>query len=211
MNAYNFLSFVQNEYDFARANAIMSEINLKNCWKHWMTAELVHLYNQADGEFELQTDVYYPAAQLAAEKKEQQESMEFLRYQNGKAAEPVAEKRLASRADFSVKTPDGEHYFEIRCGNKNVFSKSKDLLKVESDMQRIEALKKANPELNITVAFAFFGAFENKEIEAFKALDNSTRCSYLLDTAMTGSGSIARLCQMQRAGNPRLCLAAYAV
>ena len=173
-----------------------------------MTAELVHLYNQAGGDFELQTDVYYPAPVV---KQDEQENAGFLRCQNGRAAEEVKEKRLASRADFSVKTADQEHYFEIRCGNKSVFSKSKDLLKVESDMQRIEALKKANPQLNITVIFAFSGAFENKEIEAFKALDNSTRCSYLLDTAMTGSGSIARLCQMQRAGDPRLCLAAYSV
>ncbi|WDE10833.1 hypothetical protein [Thalassomonas haliotis] len=211
MNAYKLLSFVQNEYDFARANGILSEINLKNCWKHWMTAELVHVFNQADGDFELQTDVYYPAIKSPAIKQEGQESVEFLRYQNGKTAEAVKEKRLASRSDFSVKTPDGESYFEIRCGNKSVFSKSKDLLKVESDMQRIEAMKKANPGLNITVVFAFFGAFENKEIEAFKALDNSSRCSYLLDSGLTGSGSISRLCQMQRAGKPRLCLAAYSV
>ncbi|WP_281560243.1 hypothetical protein [Thalassomonas sp. RHCl1] len=211
MNAYNFLSFVQNEYDFARANGILSEINLKNCWKHWMTAELVHVFNQADALFELQTDVYYPAIKSPAIKPNDQESAEFLRYQSGKVPETVKEKRLASRCDFSVKTPDGESYFEIRCGNKSVFSKSKDLLKVESDMERIEAMKKANPGLNITVVFAFFGAFESKEIEAFKALDNSSRCSYLLDSALTGSSSISRLCQMQRAGKPRLCLAAYSV
>lgn len=204
MNAHNFLSFVQNEYDFERANAILSEINLKNCWKHWLTAELVHIYNKTSNQSQTATDVYYPAL-----KKNDDEGPVYLRYQADKKIETVTEKRVASRADFSVLSGGNEHYFEIRCANKQAFIKNKDLSKVSADMQRIEAIKKAHPALDITVIFAFYGAFSNKEIETLTPLDNSNRCTYVLDCGLTGSGSISRLCQMQRSGEPRLCLAAY--
>ncbi len=210
MNAHNFLTFVQNQYDFNRANAIMSETNLKNCWKQWFTAELVHMCNQSQSPFITETDVHYPGVAQTDGKSL------FLSYHATKGVEAVTEKRNGSRCDFTMN--DGAiadasqtNYLEIRCANADLFVKNKDLAKFEADIKRIEALKAANPALQMTALFAFYGAFTSKQVENFKVMDNSNRCTYVLDSALEGSTSIARLCQMARAGEPRLCLAAFSV
>ena len=220
MNAHNFLTFVQNQYDFGRANAIMSEINLKNCWKQWFTAELVHMCNQSDSPLVTETDVHYPGVTQGDDPKNDSKPL-FLSYHPTKGVEAVTEKRNGSRCDFTMvdgTLADGSicdasqtHYFEIRCANAELFVKNKDLAKFEADIKRIEALKAANPALQMTVLFAFYGTFTSKQVESFKVMDNSNRCSYVLDSALEGSTSIARLCQMARAGEPRLCLAAFSV
>lgn len=205
MKAHSFLSFVQNNYDFERANAILSEANLKNCWKHWLTAELVHLCNNSDIGFNIQTDVYYPGKIVAGKEPH------YLRYQTGKAVEAVNKKCSASRSDFVVSCNGKLHYYEISCGNGSLLLKNNDLLKFAADIARVEMLKKANAELEMSVLFAFYGAFSNKQIEAFIPIDNSKRCTYLLDSGLQGSTSISRMTQMQREGEPRLCLAAFSV
>lgn len=205
MNAYSFLSYIQNNYDFGRANAILSEENLKNCWKHWLTAELVHLCNNSEADFKIQTDVYYP------EKVSPDKDTHYLHYQVGKPAEVVNKKCAASRCDFTLTCEGKLHYYELRCANGRSLLNNKDLLKFEAEIVRGEALKKMNPKLQLTVLFAFYGAFSSKQIEAFIPLDNSTRCTYLLDSAFKGSSSISRMTQMQREGEPRLCLAAFSV
>ena len=205
MNSQAFLSLVQSEYDFTRANAILSETNLKNCWKQWLTAELVHLFNQSDKSFVTYTDVHYPA------KTEKADEPAFLSYQAGKGVSAVAEKRHGSRCDFSITQADHTVYCEIRGANASLFSKNKDLVKFESDIERIEALKAANPSLNILSIFVFYGAFSGKAIEAFQPMDNNTRCSYVLDSRLTGSTSIARLSHLDRNGDERVCVAAFSV
>jgi hypothetical protein len=205
MKAYDFLSFVQNNYDFARADAIFSEANLKNCWKQWFTAELVHMCNQSDDDLVSETDVHYPMNQKPDDKPE------FLSYHATKGVGIISEKRNGSRCDFSLTAGEQSHYFEIRCANAELFAKNKDIAKFEADVVRIEALKVANPALEMTAIFAFYGTFTSKQIEAFKVMDNSIRCSYVLDSSIKGSSSIARLCQMKRAGEPRLSLAAFSV
>lgn len=204
MNAQTFLTFVQQHYDFERANAILAQTNLKNCWKQWFTCELVHMFNQADGDFKPQTDVYYPggAPQQKGEKPK------FLSYNSDKTVEVTTERRHASRGDFSVDFSGQTQLFEIRCGHGELFNKNKDLAKFEADVERIEALKQGNTALNVTSLFAFYGAFTAKQCEAFSKMDNSTRTSYVLDSSLTGSTSIARLSHMARNGQPRICLAA---
>jgi hypothetical protein len=156
MNAHSFLTFVQNQYDFGRANAIMSEINLKNCWKQWYTAELVHMCNQSDSPLVAETDVHYPGVSQTDGKPL------FLSYHPTKGVEVVTEKRNGSRFDFtmadgSIADVSQTNYVEIRCANADLFLKNKDLAKFEADIERIEALKAANPALQMTVIFAFTG------------------------------------------------------
>jgi hypothetical protein len=214
MNAHNFLTFVQNQYDFGRANAIMSETNLKNCWKQWFTAELVHMCNQSDSPLVAETDVHYPGITQGTAQTDGKSL--FLSYHPTKGVEAVTEKRNGSRCDFTMK--DGSiadvsqtNYVEIRCANADLFVKNKDLAKFEADIKRIEALKAANPALQMTALFAFYGTFDSKQVENFKVMDNSNRTTYVLDSALEGSTSIARLSHMARAGEPRLCLAAFSV
>ena len=202
MNSHDFLSFVQNEYDFERANLILCESNLKNCWKHWFTAELVHLCNTSLSELRARTDVYYPGKQKIDEPG-------YLSYRPGKAVTNVSKKRGASRCDFSFLVNGKQLYFEIRCVNQDSLAKRKELAKFAADQVRIDMLKKANPELNIMAILVFYGAFSNKEVEIFSPMDSGSRCSYVLDSGLSGSSSISRLSQFQRGGDPRLRLAAY--
>lgn len=205
MNTHSFLSFIQNNYNFERANAVLSEVNLKNCWKHWLTAELAHLCNNSDTDFNIQTDVYYPEKVVTGKEPH------YLRYQIGKSVEVVNKKCSASRSDFILSCNAKPHYYEIRCGNGSSLLKNNDLLKFEADITRVEALKKANNELEMTVLFAFYGAFTSKQVKAFVPVDNSRRCTYLLDSGLQGSTSISRMTQIQREGKPRFCLAAFSV
>lgn len=203
MNTHTFLSFIQNNYDFTRANSIVSELNLNHCWKNWLTAELVHLFN-SDKDFE----------DIETNKRYQNETSlnnvsTFIRYREGKPIEDVQKKQLASYCDFSFSQENKRHYFEIRCANKSLFSKNNEVHKYKKDIMRIESIKKHNPNLNIHSIFAFYGMFNNEEINKFSSLDNSKRCTYILDSNLKGSTSISRLSQMQRSGLPRICLAVY--
>lgn len=207
MKAQQLLSFVQQHYDFERANAILAESNLKNCWKQWFTCELVHMFNQIDPVYMPQTDVYY----TGGESDKGSDKPSYLSYSPDKGVEVVPDKRNASRCDFSVVSAGQSQLFEIRCGNTELFGKAKDVARFAADVDRIEAFKKANPALEITALFAFYGVLNSKQIESFTEMDNSTRNSYVLDTGLSGSTSIARLCQMARNGKPRLCLAAFSV
>lgn len=205
MKAQAFLSFVQQHYDFSRANGILAETNLKNCWKQWFTCELVHMFNQVDSALKPQTDVYY----VDGDPANTAEKTAYLSYNPGKDVELVSEKRHASRCDFAVELQGKRHLFEIRCANVELFGKNKDLNKFEADVNRIEAFKKANDNLEIISLFAFYGTLTAKQCEAFSVMDNSTRTSYVLDSGLSGSTSIARLSHMARNGEPRLCLAAF--
>ena len=205
MKAHSFLSFIQSNYDFSRANAILSEENLKNGWKHWLTLELLHIYNSSKLNFNIQTNAHYPSRSRDGKQPS------YLHYHLDKAVEVVEKKCSASRSDFMVEEQGKVNFFEIRCGNGHSLFKNKDLLKFEADIARVEALKKVNPALEMTVLFAFYGAFSTKQVEAFIAIDNSIRCTYLLDSRLQGSSSISRMTHMQREGEARLCLAAFSV
>ena len=183
MNSHDFLSFVQNKYDFEHANLILCETNLKNCWKHWFTAELVHLCNISSPGFQAQTDVYYPGNLKSDEPG-------YLSYRPGKTVTNVSSKRGASRCDFSFLDKGKQFYFEIRCVNHDSLVKRKELAKYTADQVRIDMLKKANPELNVMAILVFYGAFSNKEVEIFSPMDNGSRCSYVLDSGQRGSSSI---------------------
>lgn len=205
MNSQTFLTLAQENYDFSRANVILSELNLKNCWKQWLTAELVHMFNHIEGDYRLETDIHYPAHQQTSS------DPAFLQYQASKGATPVGEKRNGSRCDFSVTTHPQTVYCEIRGANADLFNKNKDLAKWLADIERIEALKEANPNLLILSIFVFYGAFSSDEMKMFQPMDNNSRCIYVLDTLLTGSTSIARLSQLNRNGDKRICVGTFSL
>ncbi len=211
MNTHALLSFVQNNYDFRRADLILSEGNLKKCWKQWLTAELVHLFNGAKHVDNVQTEVHYLDAELKGDNDSvgEQPLQHYLQYHRKTGVNVVMEKRSASRCDFGFRWQGAAQMFEIRCGSSVPSINKKELLKFEEDIDRIDALKLKNPQLSIASIFAFYGIVTNKDAVLFKTIDNSRRCTFVLDSSLEGSSSIARLSQMKRAGEPRLCLAAY--
>ncbi|OUS25015.1 hypothetical protein A9Q99_22475 [Gammaproteobacteria bacterium 45_16_T64] len=203
MNTHTFLSLIQNNYDFERANTIFSEINLKKCWKQWLTAEFVHLLNNVGGPQLVQTEEQYLGLQ------DSEGVQQYLSYQKKVGVDVVKEKRTASRCDFGFELDNARHLFEIRCGTSTPSFNKKELTKFEEDIDRIDALKKSNPTLSLKALFAFYGVVSNKDAVLFKDIDNSLRCAYVLDTSLQGSSSISRLSHLKREGEPRLCLVAY--
>lgn len=203
MNTHTFLTLIQNNYNFSQANNIFSQSDLKNCWKDWLTAELVQSWYISEQFSNIQIDTRYPGVKT-------HDAVEtFLRHQSGQGVDHVSKKSSASRCDFSAHYQDTPYYFEIRCASNSLFKKKGDLEKYKSDIERVDLIKQANPYLNLAAIFVFYGAFSSQELANFTTLDNSEHCLYVLDSNLSGSTSIARLSQMQRGGSPRLCLAVY--
>lgn len=203
MKPYPFLSLFQQHYDFERADRIFADQNLKNCWKQWFMAETLSALSTLPECQDVATDTPYSAGNAA------KDDDAFLSVKPGENTAVLADKRSASKCDFSLSLDNSPLHFEVRCGHYESFLKARELKKFTDDLQRIEALKSLNPELNILTVFALYGSFENKDMKHFQPLDNSRRCSYVLDTDLNGSTSIARLSHMRRAGDPRTLVIAY--
>ena len=205
MNAQSFLALLQAHYDFTRADFIFNQLQLKNCWKPWLTTELTASLGCMPMPLEVVIDDHYQLPEKT------DKPLEWLSHIPKNGVQVVTEKRHASRCDFRFDDQGKPHYVEIRCANKQLFQKGKEIQKYLSDIERITAFKKKLPDAAITALFAFYGAFDNEEVAVFKELDNAKRVNYVLDTGMTGSSSIARLSHLQRAGEPRLFIAAFSL
>jgi len=196
------LSHIQQGYNFTPANQLLSKPALKNYWKHWFCCELVPLLaNNAEQQVELEK--YYPA------QPNEHKDKAFLSIKTGQKQAQASEKRGASKCDFYL--PNQELYVELRCGHASSLLKGKELDKFKQDQLRVNALKQANATLNIATLFIFYGSFDNAQCEQLAQLDDNQTPSYVLDTGLTGSSSIARLSHMQRHGDPRVLLAACVI
>lgn len=200
------LSFIQKNYDFSRAIDIFSESNLKKCWKPWLTTEMALLCEAKSLGENVKIEEHYRCRDDSCDSKNM-----YLRYKVNSGVDKIKEKRGASRSDFSFEEKGVAQHFEVRCCDDSTLKTQKQISIFEGDMIRIEALKKVNPSMSINTLFAFYGSFSSEEISLLKKMDNNKRCSYVLDTSLTGSCSIARLSQIKRGGDERLCLAAYGV
>ena len=209
MQAQPFLSLLQNQYCFDRANHIFSDINLKHTWKHWLTAELVYALSQDPNINDIDIDTPYiakPANTKAADNSKSKATLDFLSFKTGDDKAKAVEKRSASKCDFSFTQGSQQVFVEVRCTQSAQFLKAGEFRKFTDDSKRVQALKKANPDLAIITLFAIYGRFENKDMKKLEPLDNSQICSYVLDTGLQGSSSIARLSHVQREGDPRTLL-----
>lgn len=203
MLTQQFLSHIQQHYPFTRANQLLAQDNLKNYWKHWLCCELIPVLSVGDEPQEVELEKYYPAQQ------DEQSDKGFLSIKAGNKQAFASEKRGASKCDFYL--PAQSLFVELRCGHQASLLKGKELDKFKADQHRIHALKQANPKLNIATLFAFYGSFDNKQCESLAQLDNNQAPSYVLDTGLTGSSSIARLSHMQRNGSARTLLVACVI
>lgn len=203
MQAQPFLSLLQNQYSFERADHIFSDINLKHTWKHWLTAELVYALTQEQSISDIEIDSPYPV-----KSSEIKDSLEFLSFKNGDDKAKAVEKRAASKCDFSFQYGTQPVFVEVRCTQSAQLLKASEFRKFADDVKRVKALKQANPDLAIITLFAIYGRFENKDMKKLEPLDNSQVCSYVLDTSLSGSTSIARLSHVKREGEPRTLLIA---
>lgn len=202
MQPHTFLSILQTHFHSARANNILSNSRIKNCWKHWLSAELTLAFGQHFQPEGIGVDVIYPA-------KSGEDKLSYLGYKPKDNCAEVVEKRGASKCDFAFQSEKESIFFEVRCGHHDTFLNNQELKKFIADLNRVKALKVANPTLNIVVIFAVYGRFDNHEMHKFKALDNSELCAYVWDSGLVGSSSIARLSHMRRGGEPRVFFIAY--
>lgn len=210
MQAQPFLSLLQNQYAFDRANHILSDINLKHTWKHWLTAELVYALTHAQTIEDIDIDTPYPnkATASKASDTKSKATLDFLSFKNGDSEAKAVEKRSASKCDFSFNYGSKQVFVEVRCTQSAQILKAGEFRKFTDDTKRVQALKKANSDLSILTLFAVYGRFENKDMKKLEPLDNNQICSYVLDTCLSGSSSIARLSHVQREGESRTLLVA---
>ncbi len=214
MQAQPFLTLFQNLYSFERANHIFAQQNLKHCWKHWLTAEMVYALGQNPSTSNIEIDSLYQTkgVNIVSPDNSQDRKTEesaYLSYKAGDEKAKIVDKRSASKSDFSFKFDKQTVFVEVRCSHMPVFFQAKEFRKFTDDIQRVQALKKANGSSAIITVFALYGRFENKDMKKLEPLDNNTCCSYVLDSGLSGSTSIARLSHMQREGEPRTLIMAH--
>lgn len=200
MQTQTFLQLIQQHYQFNRANKIFAKPELKYCWKHWLSTELIVSLDNI-GEIEIN------APYIAPENNDEDNA--FLSFKNGDKKATTVEKRQASKCDFLITRDNKLSYVEVRCVQSEQLLQARELKKFTSDIERVSALKEANPNINILTLFAIYGQFQNKDMKKLASLDNSESTGYVLDTDMTGSGSIARFSHVRRDGSPRIMLFAH--
>ena len=202
MQAQTFLQLIQKQYQFDRTNQIFSKIELKNRWKHWLCAELINNLGQI-GKIEI--DAPYIADNSTSENDS------FLSHKSGEEKAKIVEKRGASKCDFLINQNEQPVYIEIRCAQSEQLLQPREFKKFTADLARVKALKDANPSLSILTLFAIYGQFQNSDMKSLEPLDNSVFASYVLDTGLNGSGSIARFSHVRREGEDRMMLIAHSV
>ncbi|WP_086933812.1 hypothetical protein [Agarilytica rhodophyticola] len=208
MNSQLLLSIIQKNYNFSKAYDVFKNDYLSKSWKQWFTTEMALLFSCEKLSDKISVEDYYCASGVD---NDENSSARFLHYHAKTGVTKVMEKRRASRSDFSFECDGKTQHFEVRCSDSISLKSNRQLAIFENDMIRVEHLKKENPSLSINTIFVFNGNFENKDINLLKPLDNNKRCSYVLDTSLNGSTSIARLSQIKRNGGERLCVVAYDV
>lgn len=182
---------------FNKHNSVFDSMTLKPLWKPWLTLELCdHLIHQESVD-KLDINIKY------------QHKGQYLRFEEENNTVVDTDGRGASEADFCFEYQGKQIWAEVFYLNAAAKDKQEALEKIHKDYQRIEALRRALPKQEVMMLYGIFGRFTTKQLEMFKLLDNSSRTTYVLDSKLTGSTQVSRLCQMQRAGKPRFLLAAF--
>lgn len=204
MTAQNLLSFFQEsptfqtkESVFDKHNRVFDNQTLQPLWKPWLTLELCEHLQQNEDVSDLTIDIKY--------KKNEQ----YLRVADDLLSVEDVDGRSASEADFRFTIQNKSVWGEVYYLNINTKDKAAAIAKLEQDYKRIETLRRALPKQEVIMLYGIYGRFTTKQLDMFKLLDNSSRTTYVLDSKLTGSTQISRLCQMQRAGKQRFLLAAF--
>lgn len=182
---------------FDKHNQVFDSMPLKPLWKPWLTLEVCNHLLQQSSISNVEIDIKY------------QHKGKYLQFDEAHNKVVEVDGRRASEADFRFEYQGNPIWTEVYYLNASTKDKQEALEKIQKDYQRIEALRRALPKQEVMMLYGIYGRFTTKQLEIFKQLDNSSRTTYVLDSKLTGSTQISRLCQMQRAGKPRFLLAAF--
>lgn len=191
------LAHIGNHYDFARANQVVAVVQSKPFIRAWMAVDFSQAIAKALGAKEIDFAVPY------------QQGKEYLKYNAKNQQVEKSESRFASKADLKVTTDQGLYWFEFHALHQNSLKEKKDRDKLYQDVERVKALQTELSKENVILLIGIWGSFTSKDMEHFKAIDNSTYFTYVLDSGLSGSTQVARLCQMHKEGEERFLLASF--
>ncbi|BFM50411.1 hypothetical protein [Marinomonas sp. THO17] len=197
MIQHSLLAQIAAQYNFDQANQIMALPQSKALSRYWMTLELSLPLSRIFNGQECQYACSY------------QQAEEYYKYNLKSQQVAPCEKRAASKADLKLVTSDTTSWFEFHTLHQEELESTKERNKLYEDVKRIKALRSVLPNDNILLFIGLWGRFSGEDMQHFQPLDNHHQCAYVLDSGLTGSGQISRLCQMKKGGTERFLLAAF--
>lgn len=204
MNAQAFLALIRDHYSFNTAQNLLANSQLKGLWENWFSADLLHQLSSNQVIDNIEIDSPYPAQTTGA----QNAKASYLSVKTNVKAAKAVEKRYASRADFAFSQQGNTLYCEGFCTQAAGQLEEKSIRKMSELLQRSKKLQAQNPALNIVTFCVVTGFIESSYMRPLKPLDNSKTLSYVLDTHIKGSSSIARLSAISNVEHPRILVIA---
>jgi len=205
MNAQAFLALIRDHYSFNTAQNLLANSQLKGFWENWFSADLLHQLSSNQIIDNIEIDSLYPAQKPA---DTQNTKASYLSVKTNVKTAKTVEKRYASRADFAFSQQGNTLYCEGFCTQAAGQLEEKSIRKMSELLQRSKKLQAQNPALNIVTFCVVTGFIESSHMTPLKPLDNSKTLSYVLDTHIQGSSSIARLSAISNVEHPRILVIA---
>jgi hypothetical protein len=196
MQQQSVLRHLASHHDFTRANQVVAMHQAQPFIRSWMALDLCTTLASQLSDYEMQFASPY-------------ENSDFIKYDAKSDLIEHCKPRFASRADLKITTPKETFWYEFHGMHQNELASAKGRNKLYKDAQRLQALRRALPDDQLILLIGLWGSFSPEDILHFTPLDNSKQCAYVMDTSLTGSVQISRLCQMKKAGDPRFLLAAF--
>ncbi|CAG8999226.1 MAG: hypothetical protein CENE_01195 [Candidatus Celerinatantimonas neptuna] len=186
---------------FDQANQMMVEPDYKNLFKSWLSLMLCYQLASLSGVLQLVVGPRYQC---------ESKSDEWLRFDLKTQKAQLCLKNRASIADIGFIRHRTRFWVEVRSLHQQQMDDVREMMKLIHDYKRVEALQKEFMADQLIVFIGWWGKVPAEKMHIFQALDNNRRSTYLLDSALSGSTQVARLSHMQRDGESRFCLLAYA-
>lgn len=211
MNAQLFLALLRDHYTFNQAQSVLSNLQIKGLWESWFSGDMLHALSSSKRISDVIIDCPYPA-QLSDEQNANAGNVKskatYLSVKANESQAKLVEKRHGSRADFAFSAQGERLYCEGFCTQAHGQLSAKDIRRMRDLLQRSKKLKAQNASLNIVTFSLVSGFIESGHMTPLKPLDNSKTLSYVLDTHIQGSSSIARLSAISNVKQPRILVIA---
>lgn len=218
MNAQSFLALIREHYTLDNADAMLNHTAIKSLWESWFTAELLQHLTEKGAIYDIDIDPPYPAPpsdEPSDDASAAPAKLPYLTVKNHNANAKRVERRYASRADFAfsldASTPSSRIFCEGFCARADGQLEDKTIEKMQQLLGRASKLKQENDALQIVSFCVLQGFIEASHMKPLKPLDNSQLQSYVLDSDINGSSSIARLSAVSHRENPRMLIIASAL
>lgn len=188
------LAKIAAQYDFDHANKIIARPQCKPFSRSWMAVEFSLPLSQILDVTGIQYACPY------------QQDDQYYKHNAKTNQVKHSERRSASKADLKLATASKQYWFEFHVLHQDDLAVGKELNRLYDDANRVRALRDALPKDDILLFIGLWGRFNSQDIQHFQPLDNHKECAYVLDSGLTGSGQISRLCQMKKGGEERFLL-----